>query len=419
MVMDYQISLLAVYDENNLGYHNVNGIIDTTVWIAFGNTMHTVDIALGLIDSDNWLDVVCANLHYAQPNNGYRNIGGNFTLYWQSTPTTGDGIAYADIDGDNDMDIVIGNESDANMAFMNNNVTIETTPFWMSVPVKLTRDIGPGDLDGDGYPDLACANADTLFIYDNIGETFETFPSWKAKCGVTYQMALGVKIVDLDGDSDLDLLTGRYSAPTMLFLNGLYDTIPPSVQIVYPNEGESFSPGDTIDILWHSQDNIEVTETILLLSFDSGSTYPDTIATPGSDKACSWIVPDTSSANCRIGVLVYDYDRNNQAFDKSDRDFSIVQGGIAEEEIVSSRCNFYFTNPVKDAVYFNFPSYNKGANLSIYDLEGRFVIEKIIDAKIIKWNLRDRNGKMVPQGIYFCRVKTYNNCRTKKLILIK
>ena len=76
--------------------------------------------------------------------------------------------------------------------------------------------------------------------------------------------------------------------------------------VVRPSAGESWRGGDTCTIRWrirpHDYDSVRV-----LLSFDSGATYPDTLAEglPPADSLFEWEVPDYNCDECRIRVEAY------------------------------------------------------------------------------------------------------------------
>ena len=76
-----------------------------------------------------------------------------------------------------------------------------------------------GDLDGDGAPDLAMANAvsDTVSVLLGTGQgAFGTAASYAVAARILDSVALG----DLDGDGALDLATANMESDTVSVLLG-------------------------------------------------------------------------------------------------------------------------------------------------------------------------------------------------------
>ncbi len=143
--------------------------------------------------------------------------------------------ALADLDGDGDLDLILANESSpsdpsrANLVLFRNVGTAGAPAFrlddadWLS----LSYDFGAyaptvGDLDGDGDPDLLVGGFNGRFAFlRNTGSAEvpafevedERFESVDA--GQYVRGTLG----DLDGDGDLDLMTGASNGRVRLYRN--------------------------------------------------------------------------------------------------------------------------------------------------------------------------------------------------------
>jgi len=63
-------------------------------------------------------------------------------------------------------------------------------------------------------------------------------------------------------------------------------------------------------------------------------------------------------------------------------------------------------------------------NLSVYDVTGR-LIRKIAKEEqkrgwySITWDGKDNNSKILPSGIYYCRLSQGNSTQTRKILLVK
>ncbi|MCK4233469.1 PQQ-like beta-propeller repeat protein, partial [candidate division WOR-3 bacterium] len=115
-------------------------------------------------------------------------------------------------------------------------------------------------------------------------------------------------------------------------LVGDMDTLPPDVQVSFPNGGENFVVGDTCNITWAATDNVGVDSISIFYSINAGVSW-DTITTgEPNDSLFKWTIPNTPSDNCLIKILAYDPSLNIGE-DQSDSLFRISSGVGIEENI--------------------------------------------------------------------------------------
>ncbi len=86
---------------------------------------------------------------------------------------------------------------------------------------------------------------------------------------------------------------------------------------------------------------------------------------------------------------------------------------IGDKEII------VLPNPVKSRVSFEFTNSVNDAKISIYSNNGRMISCLKSGAGRCVWNLKDKNGKTVPNGIYFYTIRTDNKEKIGKLVLSK
>jgi len=206
-------------------YRNDANIFPTLPSWSSGPTHETWSIALGDVDGDDDLDLVCGNSPYDSPagrsnNTLYRNDAGAFSTEptWMMNETVATkSLALGDVDGDGDLDLVCGNGDDKRNALYLNYGGTFPLKVWESDAANSTVDVELGDVDGDGDLDLVCGNyiwgGNTL--YDNIGGTFSTSPIWSSyDPAFTDCLALGD--VDSDGDPDLFVAIAALQRVTLI-----------------------------------------------------------------------------------------------------------------------------------------------------------------------------------------------------------
>lgn len=188
------------------------------------------------INNDGWLDLVIANGNdmYRQKVVVYFNNNGTIstTPAWQSTDIDYHGhISVGDVNNDGWTDLAVsvylgaGGFSSKGYVkiYMNNNGTLSSTPSWISADSMYNFSCALGDADNDGYLDLAVAcgenytlHPDQMRIYKNINGTFQTLPYWKS-LNSTY--AYDVDWADINKDGKLDLVFACEGGQNLAYLN--------------------------------------------------------------------------------------------------------------------------------------------------------------------------------------------------------
>lgn len=132
-------------------------------------------------------------------------------------------IELGDVDGDGDPDLLVGNE-DRNRLLLNDGSGVFTDDSEARIPLREapeeTREADFGDIDGDGDLDILFANTEAfvegalrqnrLLINDGKGfftdETAQRLPEDQDR-------SFEGDFLDIDGDGDLDIMTGNSNAP--------------------------------------------------------------------------------------------------------------------------------------------------------------------------------------------------------------
>jgi len=201
---------------------------------------------------------------------------------------------------------------------------------------------------------------------------------------------------------------------------------PPTVTVLAPNGGEQLDALTDYLIRWDSGDDAGVTATYILFSTDSGSTYPDTLASLAQDSTWLWSVPDVDETECRIMVVCFDAE-GMQGSDESDGVFEIVGSATSVQNDVPSVLILHqnWPNPFNPVtkIEFGLPKAEM-ITLKIYNVEGRLVAtlaEGFYEAGYHNeiWNGVNDNGMEVSSGVYFYRLVSSRKVITRKMVLLR
>jgi PKD repeat protein len=197
-----------------------------------GINSNSYNVAIGDLDGDGKADIVVVN---SQTNNIsiFRNISTigsitnvSFSAKVDFTTDLGpQSVAIGDIDCDGKLDLVVTNALSSNVSVFRNTSTIGVINSSSFAPkVNFISGINPSsvkisDLDNDGRPDMAVANAssNTISVFRNVSTIGSiTINSFSPKVDFTtssnpYFIAVG----DLDGDMKSDLAVVNYSSNTV------------------------------------------------------------------------------------------------------------------------------------------------------------------------------------------------------------
>ena len=181
-------------------------------------------VSSGDFDNDGDIDLVSTTntgeLRWHE-NDGTGNYAAGVVIATADNFTS---VATYDLEGDGDMDIVALNNDPTDLG---DSVYVLTNNFIGSgsVSFSTTSFEGPGVTDSDGGKDLAIGDIDgdgradiAAIFYRSIGDSqvvvFEqnTVGVWTKTYSDDVDNASGIELVDLDGDTDLDIVTGDFQS---------------------------------------------------------------------------------------------------------------------------------------------------------------------------------------------------------------
>lgn len=207
----------------------------TPDWVS-SDTQRSTGAALVDLDLDGWLDLVVANGNdMAQQRVAvYYNQGnGTFPLApdWQSGDVAYNGhLDVGDVNGDGWPDVAVAylgsSSTTAPIArvYLNNSGTLSSLPDWTADVDGNAFGVAFGDVNNDGRPDLAVSTSWPYsppepyhnYVYINAGDRLETSASWRSDDQNHY---MGVLWTDADDDGWLDLLFTAVYTDTRVYRN--------------------------------------------------------------------------------------------------------------------------------------------------------------------------------------------------------
>jgi len=180
--------------------------------------------AVADVNGDGWLDLLTSNGNdMAMDQNGvYMNNSGllDTIASWRSSDNGYFGHCYAgDVDNDGFADLAVaylgsGTSGEFMVRIYHNEAgTLGTSPWWKASDQHSSFDCCLGDVDLDGDLDLAISagdayqnETDSVRIYRNNGGIFDTLPYWTGHNG---NCSDAIRFADIDNDGDLDLFVGQ------------------------------------------------------------------------------------------------------------------------------------------------------------------------------------------------------------------
>jgi len=188
-------------------------------------------VAVGDMDGNDHIDIVAVSdteLNAVYLNNG----AGRFDLAGNSKSfgTAGDatlGVAVGDMDSDGDLDIVTGDDGGQNRIYLNNGAADFTSSRSFGPGNDATLSVAVGDLNGDAHLDIVAGNdgRNAVYLNDGQGQFYagivdcdalpDTVRCFGNALDPTHSLAVG----DIDGDGDLDIVTGNDGEINVIYLN--------------------------------------------------------------------------------------------------------------------------------------------------------------------------------------------------------
>jgi len=211
-------------------YLNNGGLPETLPSWRTPDSIYSFSCALADVDLDGDLDVAFATgegyYNHLQKDCLYLNVDGEFAspVAWESAAyTAAVDVTWGDVNNDGYPDLALCYDNRETSVYYNNGGTLETSPTWQASTVESGNTLIFGDVDGDGWLDLVVAYNNQLAgdgyfrVYFNDGTgNLSTTGGWESATG-GYGSALA--LYDYDNDGDDDLAAGRWFTRLMVYEN--------------------------------------------------------------------------------------------------------------------------------------------------------------------------------------------------------
>lgn len=204
------------------------------------------------------------------------------------------------------------------------------------------------------------------------------------------------------------------------------DLEPPTITVTHPNGGESYNPGDTVDIEWIATDNACVETIDIYYSVNGGADYTELVTGEEDDSLYEWIIPQVFGDSCIVRIVAYD-PSSHIAEDESDGPFYVTSVSTDADGTprFTYRLEQNYPNPFNGTTTISYSIAERSeVDIRIYDTAGRLV--SVLDRTSREpgrystvWRGTDLEGRAVASGVYFCSIKAGGFEDTRKIIYLR
>ncbi|UCG93061.1 MAG: VCBS repeat-containing protein [candidate division WOR-3 bacterium] len=377
------------------------------------------------LDSDGDIDLASA---HNEPGTSHlvilkNNGSGAFSVFATYAPAIlGQNITGGDFDADGDVDLIMtdgwGSGDNVRVMFNNGNGAF-SGPYTYSAGTW-ARGVVAVDVDNDGDIDIAVSNAgnDNISILFNDGEgNFSDLSNYSVG-----EYPTAVYGNDLNADGSVDLATANYSGNNITVILNIGDgtfTSPTGYMTgTYTRfiHGGDFDGDGDIDLVG----SINGGDSVSVILNNGDGTFVDCTQYGVGDSP--WGVQSADfNLDGALDVACGNYNSDNVTIL-----YNMVVGVAESREYSVAPFLRISPNPFRHKTEIRFQLLNaRDCELKIYDATGRLIKQfnrltnhqSLINQ--VSWDGTDDLKREVPNGVYFCRIKSEDLTMTKQIILIK
>ncbi len=386
------------------------------------------------LDGDGDIDMATA---HNEPGTSHlvimkNNGSGVFSLYASYAPAVlGQDISGGDFDLDGDIDLVMGDSWGSYpcvLVMLNNGNGNFSGPHAYSTGFH-TRGLAAADVENDGDIDIVVSdNASSISVLYNDGEG--NFPTLGVNA--TTSNPNGLYVNDFNGDGYADIATASYAGSNVQVLlnngNGTFGSAAGYNTGSYTRRiiGGDYDGDGDIDL----SVSVNGADSVAVILNNGNGTYANLSKYQVGNKP--WGIKNADfdlDGDLDISCANFDSDNVSILFNTG---VSIEEGH--QKMVVRKPFLRISPNPFSTSTTIIFTTTSAqvhkstGAQagdieLKIYDVSGRvvknFLISNFQFPVSISWDGKDKNGNILPSGIYFCQLKARSTTLTHKLLRVR
>lgn len=443
---DGDLDLLLGRDLQTFVYFRNTGTASGPVWTANSTTFTGIETStywknptLFDLDGDGDFDLLYGTsdgtLYY------YENVGSRTapqfsrnTAYFPVIRTAGNAAttSFGDFDGDGDLDMISGDWL-GGIQYFRNDGTASSPRFTKTTAPFTSIDVGSYsspkfvDLDGDGDLDIVSGALDgRIFCYINNGTSFTQNTTIFAAIDVGWRSAPA--FADIDNDGDLDMIVGAEDAPAIAFYrnqgsnvfvqeNGVIAGVT-SVRNGHPAFVDLDHDGDVDLVIGGSNGR--------LLYYENTGTRTSPVWTRND----AWLAGMSVRQDAAAAFADFDGDRKpdaiigeyngNFSFFKNQLPTAVVtQHPLPDSFILHQN----YPNPFNPGTVIRFTvpvsSPPSSVSLRVYDVTGREVATLVNEMRSPGEHAVAWDGSEVASGVYWYELRSGPTRLTRKMMLMK
>lgn len=329
-----------------------------------------------------------------------------------------------DVNGDDLPDLVFTAGESPQWGWMRNIGNHQfSNPVWYASPISPFGffEIAGADFNLDGFYDVAVLGHNAYVYYSN-GVDF----TQQLIAGPIYNSTFIVSDMDNDGDYDISISNwdGGNTNHFRFYENQANATYVCHEQILL-NTGFSHAiSGDVNNDGYPDILNVSIGSNFwVYLNLGNWTLEPYPVAIDYCGENHQYACMSDFDGNGTLDICIIrdtaQQDNLTILYNDGEGNFQSVPDVHNNDELTTwaptvIRC---YPNPGKSTINFDLLNFELESTIYIYNIRGQFVKSIIINGNRADWNLKDNDGRIVPNGVYLARIDTKSKQSVIKFII--